>query len=160
MIESKFTYKAYLNLAIIILIPTVHLSLYFNGTVDETAFPIFFLIIPVFLVIIFSLGTFRTQMIKVTINSREMTVRSYFGFGPEKKYRLKDLQGFHTSTVTARSVTYDTLYVMKDDRKVAKISSQYISNYYALHNIISTNLTYLGYIETNLKTEFKDTIKF
>lgn len=104
--------------------------------------------------------TLRTKVITVSINETEISVKRFLGLGPEKKYRIKDLDGFHLSKVEIKRGYYDCIYIIYKNKKVAKISNFYHDNYDYFLNRVEDHLKDLGFTESDFITELKDAFDF
>ena len=110
----------------------------------------------------------RLKIIKAELNPRKVTISKILGLGPEKKYRLKDLQSFHTYTrrinrksgFTTEVVEYNFIHLMCNDRIVGRISSQYHKNYNEMADFIEQHLTDLGYKKPGIASEIKSALRF
>ena len=158
--ESKFKYTAYLTIALMLAFPAIQYFIFLNRVQGPDSFLIVFFIAPYLSLLIFIASDLRLKLVKIIIDSREVTIKNFLGFGWEKTYRLKDLDGFYTSEIRGRHKMSDLTYLMYNGKKVAKIASQYHANYDELHKIVSDNLTNLGHINSNLLTELKDAVRF
>ncbi|RYJ44409.1 hypothetical protein [Flavobacterium beibuense] len=97
VIKSKFT--SFIYIPFLVLIP-IGLIFSINIFIGKNNFPPHFLILyaiaSTWILLSVLLYEIRLKIIKVELNSREVIVRKFFGLGKERKYRLKDLEGFHT----------------------------------------------------------------
>ncbi|MUV02184.1 hypothetical protein GN157_00540 [Flavobacterium rakeshii] len=169
VIRSKFT--SYIYFPFLVLLP-IGLIISINVTVGKENIPIealiFFIISSAWILLSALLYEVRLRIIKVELNSREVLVRKFFGLGAEKKYRLKDLEGFHTFTRKTRKkngfrseiIEYDFIHLMYKGRIVARISNLYHSNYNEMAEFTKEHLTYLGYKKPNIFSEIKDALSF
>lgn len=102
-------------------------------------------------------GEFRTKMIKVVLNDDHLLIRTFGGLSTAKKYLYKDLDGFKTSILRSRAGDNEYLYLIKDNKKVGKISDFYHKNYLELKTEISSKLDDLGFEKFSYKDELKET---
>ena len=107
--------------------------------------PMIFLIpISIFFVFVWNWIFFielRTKAISVEIGSDAIKVKRYLGLGPTKVYLLDSITGFKTSILQSKGGSYEYLYLMIGDRKIAKLSEFYHGNYKELKsNIVSLGI--------------------
>jgi len=101
-------------------------------------------------------GEFRTKMIKVELKDNSVTIRRFGGLGPSKAYLYSDLDGFKTFILISGASDDEYLYLMKGNKKIAKISSAYHKNYNAMKEEIKTKLPYLGFEKISYASEMKE----
>lgn len=167
IITSKFKTAAYLPIIAFVFYILVTFFIYY--------FPGIFLNMPKVLVIIVTIYTLAIiiklflieGLLKINtlqINSREVIVKKAWGFLNEKKYRLKDLDGYYTSTKQLRrkqqTFTYNYLLIMQKGKIVAHISNQYHQNFNEMNDFIKENLTDLGYKKSTIFLDIKNALKF
>ena len=99
-------------------------------------------------------GEFRTKVIEVTIENNTIEKKNYLGLN--QRYNFKDFDGFQTSILTSKGDSFEYLYLIKDNRKVIKISEAYHRNYAELKNRIGTNSKDLGEIKFSYIDELKE----
>ncbi|MGZ3754862.1 MAG: hypothetical protein ACXVAY_09995 [Mucilaginibacter sp.] len=79
----------------------------------------------------------------------------------KRKYYYSDLDGYSTSDLYAKGRLYEYLYLIKQGKKIGKISEYYHSNYPDLKNIIiGRDIVNLGKIKWSVFREIKDTFTF
>ena len=160
MVASKFKITAYLLplFMVTMLITLIAIFADFKNTFTSTEAGIF-----VCTLLSFSLATLFFEMvtkaIAIDFYLDDIRIRPFMGFGVQKIYMTKELDGFHTSTITGKGGTYRTLYLVQGNKKVGKISEFYHSNYNVMHEFCSQNIQDLGFIKTNIVTEIKDIYK-
>lgn len=154
---SKFRYTAYLSLIFLVFVVTIsllHLALF------KEVFTLFyggkFVYIILAISIFSALNRIKAKAIKITIDDNAITVRNFLGFGKKTVTLLYDINGFYTSQIRSRYSRFEYIYIMKDTKKIAKISNQYHTNYTEMEAFIRGRLLYLGAINTNVITEFID----
>ena len=158
--KSKFTIKSYF---VIILILTFGFLAYYvipaffgNPYYDEKLFPkIFVPSILTFSFIYLLFGELRTKMIIVEIGKNEIIIKRFFGL-VSKTFRISELNGWKYSHLSSRGGTYEYLYLIKDQKKVIKISQFYHKNYFRLKNEIQAKFKYLGYEKFSYIDELKE----
>ena len=169
VIKSKFT--SFIYIPFLVLIP-IGLIFSINIFIGKNNFPPHFLILyaiaSTWILLSVLLYEIRLKIIKVELNSREVIVRKFFGLGKERKYRLKDLEGFHTyirkirkkSGFRSEILEYDFIHLMYKGKIVARISNQYHSNYDEMADFIKEHLTDHGYKRLNIFSEITDALRF
>lgn len=115
-------------------------------------------LLPILLIVWLRLiGEIKTKMISLDIEEDSVIVRRYLGFGPAKIYGLGEITGFKISVLTWRGGSYEYLYLMEGDRKIAKLSDFYHNNYKELkRHIISLNIKSSGFEAFSNRQEIKD----
>ncbi|KGO91886.1 hypothetical protein [Flavobacterium subsaxonicum] len=154
---SKFRYTAYMSLAFFVLIISSglwHASIFKSFFTTIIGGKIIYVILGI--AVVSSFTTVRTKLIKASFNDDTLTVRHFFGFGKRQLFYLNDITGYFTSRAPGRYMHHNYIYIMVGTRKVAKISSQYHSNFEELRIHIQRHLHYLGTVETNVITELID----
>ena len=107
--------------------------------------------------IYFVFGIFRTQIIEITIENKQIEKKNYLGF--KQKYDFQYFDGFQTSIVNFKSANFEYLYLVKDNQKTIKISTAYHKNYLELKDKISINLKDLGRIQFSYFNECREVFK-
>lgn len=102
-------------------------------------------------------GEIRTKAITVKIDGNKVTSKRFFGFFIPRTRRFEDFDGYKTSILTSRGGRYEYLYLIKNDKKVVKVSEFYHRNYHDLKSITHKNLKYKGFEKYNHLTEIKET---
>ncbi|MEG2310145.1 hypothetical protein [Chryseobacterium sp.] len=161
MLKSKFKFRALLIPVLIIAITSI--SAYIiteNWPIKieglrwiEIYMTVLFLFTWVWLVF----GELRTKVIEVTIENNTIEKRNYLGLN--QKYNFKDFDGFQTSILTSKGESFEYLYLVKDSRKIIKISEAYHKNYGELKNRIGAKSKELGEIKFSYIDELKDIFK-
>lgn len=159
--KSKFTFKSYFLLVLIVafgfLIWYVVPAFFNNPYYDEKLFPkIFVPSITIFSFIMLFFGELRTKRININLNKNEIIVKRFFGLITEN-YRFSEIDGWKYSHLSSRGGTYEYLYLIKDEKKIVKISQFYHKNYFKLKNEIQGKLKYLGYENFSFLDELKET---
>jgi hypothetical protein len=161
ILKSKFKFRVILILILIIAL----LSLTIYTLMDNLPIKIekirwidvFMSVLLFFTLIWLIFGVLRTQIISITINDNQIKKKNYLGFN--KQYSFKDFDGFQTSILTSKGVSFEYLYFVKEGEKIIKISEAYHKNYSNLKDIISTHLKDLGEIQFSYFDEFKEVFK-
>lgn len=100
------------------------------------------------------LGELRTKIILVTLNNNQIAIKNYSGLN--RNYTFKDFDGYHTSILTSKGENFEYLYLVKNGKKIIKISQAYHKNYGELKNEISKLSNNLGSIKFSYFDEIKE----
>ena len=170
VLKSKFTFLVYIPLLILLVTTGIFSVMYFIMGIRELPEPFFYFFIVALCwnFIILLLYEMHLKMPRIQLNKREITIREFYGLLNEKKYRLKDLDGFHTYTRSIRQSRgfkseikeYLFFHIMHNNRIIARISSQYHSNYNEMANFLKEHLTDLGYKKPGIASEIKASLRF
>jgi len=159
--KSKFKFGAYLVVVlstIFSIMMILSLSVYFFGI----AIPIgIYLLLNFWLILVgiwLVYGELRTKVIFVYIGYDLFTVKSYFGLGPSKTWYFNEIDGYLTAILPASGgESYEYLYLIKNSKKVIKLSQFYHSNYTDLKNAISSaGISNLGCEDFSYSRELKE----
>ena len=101
-------------------------------------------------------GELHTKAIIVTLESETISKRGFLGLAPERKYSLHEFEGFITCSVPAKGGEYEYLYLIKNGKKVIKLSEFYHSNYDQIKEEIRQRLKPLGKEQFSYISEFKE----
>jgi hypothetical protein len=160
MIKSKFRPWALLPPVLVLLFSFLLgliVTVSFQPKVDSSSFASFFAILLfVFALLWLVLGELRTKEIKVTIDGDKIKVRNFLGAGVTKFYRFDEVDGFKTSILPSRQGDYEYLYLIKNNRKIVKLSQFYHRNYKELKQIIAAKTTDMGFEEFSYSKEFRE----
>ena len=162
--RSQFTFKAIFFVVLSIAAVIFGMAAYFiEEMAAAEALPLIFsIVLLTFLGFVFGwlfFGEFRTKAIKVELRDTDLVIKKYGGLGPAITFSYNELDGFRTSLLTSNGGEYEYLYLLKDSRKIAKISEFYHSNYYDLKAFLEKKLTDLGFEEFSLLNEVKESFK-
>ncbi|HYD90176.1 MAG TPA: hypothetical protein VEA37_01675 [Flavobacterium sp.] len=160
MVESKFKFTVYIAPIFALAILLLLVCLIANKFEDFTSIGggIFVSTLLFFSLIMF-MADIRTKAIAIDFYEDDIRIRPFIGLGRQKIYRIGELDGFQSSIINSKGGTYLILYLMKDNRKVGKITEFYHSNYNEIHEFCVRNLKDLGSVRTNIITEIKDILK-
>ena len=161
MLKSKFKYRALLIPILIIALTSASLYIIIENwpiEINELRWiHIYMAVLFVFTLVWLVFGELRTKIIEVLIDNYHIENRNYLGL--RIKYNFKDFDGFQTSILTSKGESFEYLYLIKDNRKIIKISEAYHKNYDELKNIIKLNLKDLGEIKFSYIDELKEIFK-
>ncbi len=157
---SRFSYKSYsvLFLAIIIIYFLVTLIFSFFSLEIENyekanlaLTPLLFLF---FIWLVF--GELRTKMILFQIDKEKIIVKKLFGILGNRIYKISEVDGYKISKLQTKSGVYEYLYIIKDGKKIAKLSEFYHKNYNKIKDKIKEEIVYLGFEKYHHFSEIKE----
>lgn len=157
---TKFKIKSFFPLIclLFILFGLVNYVIYSFDETNKTpplhGFPLITLLL--FVIIWLFFGEFRTKMIKVIIKEDYLLIKKFGGLFISKKFYYKELDGFKISVLTSTASTNEYLYLIKDGRKVGKLSDFYHKNYIDIKEEVKTKLTDLGVEKFSYIDEIKE----
>lgn len=160
MIRSKFRLWCLLPLFLSLFIP----ALLFTITYYAFKTPIGVALVPFcFVAGLFSFawtwivfGELRTKEITITITEDQVNTRNFLGLGHTRSYSFSDFDGFVLSVLPSRQGDYEYLYLIKNNKKLVKLSQFYHRNYAELKQIISRKTRELGFEKFSYRREFKE----
>jgi hypothetical protein len=161
--RSKFKFTAYL-LAIGCLVLTISPVMMLSDMESKSGFSfglfisiLFFGFVWVWIV----LGELRTKTISINFEGDKVLVRRFFGLSVVKAYEISKVSGFKTSVLSSQGRSYEYLYLMVGDRKIAKLSAFYHSNYKDLKRyVVSKGIKNIGFEPFSNLQELKDVFIF
>ena len=128
-------------------------------TINSSKAGIFFPILFLTFMIYFWLTEFRTRAHKIEILNGMIIIREYFGFGKQKVFELKKLDGFNISIQPSKSGSYEYIFILQEGKRIASISEFYHSNYTEIKSSIEKKIKNLGQTEYKFKHEYKQMFK-
>lgn len=158
--QSKFKATVYLVLGL-----AVFVTVYLCFLVAEYILPpyeissLLMLVVVVFSVLVWLwlvAGELRTKAIMVTINQQTISSKSFMGLGATQTFQLNELDGFITCQLNSESGSFEYLYLLKNDKKVVKLSEYYHKNYPDLKQTLRKKVRYLGNKPFSLVQEFRE----
>lgn len=158
-IHSKFKYWTFFPVGLLLIV-TGLLVIVVDKLFRRPDMPPFgmyvFLTLFIFMWIWLVFGELRTKTIKVEIESGQIIVSKYLGFGIKKYYPLSQFDGLETAIMPSRYDKYEYLYLMKNGRKVIKLSEFYHRNYTDLKRVLTDKVQNLGQSRFNFIQEVKE----
>ena len=101
-------------------------------------------------------GEMRRSITKIEINGNNISVSNYFGFGKKKTYNLSEMEGFTRSVLQSRGGNYQYTYLIKNNRRIIRVSEFYHKNYQSLLSCIYKRCKFLGDKQVSLIREAKE----
>ena len=98
----------------------------------------------------------RRSITKIEINGNNISVSNYFGFGKKKTYNLSEMEGFTRSVLQSRGGNYQYTYLIKNNRRIIRVSEFYHKNYQSLLSCIYKRCKFLGDKQVSLIREAKE----
>ncbi len=82
--------------------------------------------------------------------------RSYLGFGKSVVTNFEEVDGFTICMVPSKYDDYEYLYIIKDNRKIIKVSQFYHRNYEDVKKAISKKVKFIGKERFSYRQELKE----
>lgn len=151
MITSKFSNTAYFYSILVVSFPII--SAYFvrkilgftNG--DYNWQIILFLVFAAILILAVVIWGFfvemNVRMAKFILDDEKIVIKQLLGIGTQRQHNWKDLQGFVIRSFVTRGQHQEHLYLIKENKSVAVMSSLYMKNYMEVRNQITQHLELL-----------------
>lgn len=161
MLKSRFTFRMLLILILILALATISIVVLSENLpikIEQIRWiDVYMAVLFLFIWIWLVFGELRTKIIKITIFDNQVQKKNYFGL--KQKFDFNYFDGFQTSILRGKGENHEYLYLVKDKRKVIKISETYHKNYFELKKRIATNLDNLGKIQFSYLDELKEIFK-
>lgn len=151
MIQSKFSNTAYFYSVLVISFPVI--VAYFVKKIisfvpgDFGWKMISFLVLAGILVLAVLIWGFfiemNLRMSKFSLDDKKIVIKQLLGFGTKKQEDWEKLQGFVIKTFMTKGQTQEHLYLIKDNKSVAVMSSLYMKNYMEVRGKIAEHLEHL-----------------
>ena len=155
--KSKFTYFIILPIILILFLLTVIPIIAFN---INTAFNSKVAGMFIVFLLIFTLFMFYTdskqKIISVELKNNKMIINRFFGLNKSEEFLDNQIDGFNSSIVPTKSGSYNYIYIICKNKKIAKISDQYHKNINEMKSEIEKKYKYLGYKDSGIISELKD----
>ena len=101
-------------------------------------------------------GELRTKAIRVTIGYDKIKVSPYLGYGATKEYFFSEFEGYVLIILPAEYRDYEYLYLIKEGKKVIKLSEFYHLNYLEMKNEIALKCKKMQPEKFSLLREWKE----
>ncbi len=152
-VSSRFCFKAYMILLLTMVFLLFAFLLLSNILADTSILLGLFMLI---VVICLVFGEMRRSITKIEINGNNISVSNYFGFGKKKTYNLSEMEGFTRSVLQSRGGNYQYTYLIKNNRRIIRVSEFYHKNYQSLLSCIYKRCKFLGDKQVSLIRETKE----
>ena len=164
MLETKFKFYIYLLPVLTFAVPIILYSALFLEGGFSSDLPIFLKIyfssLMVFTFIYLLYGELRTKAIYVRIEKDRVIMKPFLGLGKKKEYQIDFFDGYSLSNLYyLHQGYYEYLYLVKNNKKIIKISAFHHANYFEIKKLIDARMNFNGWIEFSLIDEFKEIFK-
>ncbi|MEN2413806.1 hypothetical protein [Flavobacterium mesophilum] len=147
--KSKFKIFPVLLISYLSILGLLVVYMAYTSPVAGMILPILMLLFVVF----FWLTVLRTRAFKIEIDKDRIIVKRYFGIGKSKVYHFNELEGFVTLLESAKGAITESVFIVKEGKRIGGISSFYHSNFDNMKMLLQKNLVDLGEIKSNFKKE-------
>lgn len=158
-VVSRFSWRVYFVVAATLLFVGL-LGLCIIGAIRADAgsrVPAYFMmLLMLFCVCWLVFGELRRSAVRLRIDGEILSVTPFAGLGFTRRYELKCFDGITSSMLASRGGAYEYRYLVKDRRRVVRISSYYLKNYEKLSQALSKHCVYRGERPMNLWLEVKE----
>lgn len=158
-VVSRFSWRVYFVVAVTLLFVGL-LGLCIIGAIRADAgsrVPVYFItLLMLFSVCWLVFGELRRSAVRLRIDGETLSVTPFAGLGFTRRYELKCFDGITSSMLASRGGAYEYRYLVKDRRRVVRISSYYLKNYEKLSQALSKHCVYRGERPMNLWLEVKE----
>ena len=154
-IKSKFNFFAILIVSYITVLPVLAIYLSATSPVAGMVLPVLFLVF----IVIFWVTVFRTRAHKIEIKGNIIIVKRYFGVGKPVVYDFSTLDGFIILFESAKGSVYESLFILKNGKRVGSVSSFYHSNFDLLKSILKDKMIDLGVRKSTFMRESSELFK-
>lgn len=157
MVESKFKFRSLLTVisSLLLLVILMVAFLVFGMPVLPIYASVLLFILMTFIIVCILRGELRIKAVQVKIEYNYIIIKSFLGLGTTKKYEFIDFDGYKISILPSEYEDYEYLYLVKNQKKIIKISQFYHSNYTEIKQAISKKTKNLGKEDFNLAREIK-----
>lgn len=151
MVTSKFSNTAYFYSVLVVSFPII--SAYFvrkvlaftNGDFNWQII-LFLAFAAVLILAVVIWGFFvemNIRMAKFFLDNEKIVIKQLLGIGTKREHNWNDLQGFVIRSFVTRGQHQEHLYLIKDNKSVAVMSSLYMTNYMDVRTEIMKHLELL-----------------
>jgi hypothetical protein len=156
MITSRFSIKTYLFVVIPFVTFIFPIYLFFNrfeafGNHHNQKF--LFIASLFWLTCFYSILGIIKRVVTIKITDQEITTKNIFR--SKKHIKLKDFDGYETTSEISRGGSYEVVYLMKNQKSLIHISEFHLSNYNELKSLVQKNINNLGYSSFNFLSDWK-----
>ena len=160
MIKSKFSLWVTMTFFVVVILSAVNYLIFSKILLADDSNISFgvllFIGILFFTWIWLVFGELRTKIIKVTIESKLLSIKKIGGIGRKVQYELDEFEGYKTCLLPSKYKTYEYLYLIKNGKKKMKISQFYHSNYSEMKIELRKSIKFLGQENFNYITELRE----
>jgi len=158
MIQSKFKLKVYFPLVLVIALTTLIIwnLVDFEKTFTSLGGGIFVVTLLISLNLFIIVAILKTQY--VALNNEHITIKNFLGWGIDKQQDNIKTFGYYKSSFQYQGKVDNIIYIVKGNKKLAKLSDFYHLNFAEMEHFLENNLTYQGTVHTNIFSDFKSVI--
>jgi phosphorylcholine metabolism protein LicD len=154
---SKFKISSYLILIFLFFTTGLFIKILFDfNTTFNSKIAGSFVMILLFFVVFLLFIELRDKVIAIKFEQNGLNINRFLGLKKTIFINNKEIKGFHKSIITTKNGRYNYIYLMKRNKKIAKISEQYHKNFNDLSSEIEKRYNNLGFTNTTLISELKD----
>lgn len=152
MLHSKFKRGVFIPviIAFIFFVGLILVIIIFTREGGNPLIAIITLPVCIFFLIWIIRGELRTKALKVSIGDERIQVRRYLGYGAPVEYWFSEIEGYKIALLPSEYRDFESLNLIKDGRKIAKVSEYYHANYFELKGKISVKCKELKSKNNNL----------
>lgn len=159
--KSKFSFWAYFVTGFALMFSLVLLFCVTADIIWNNILPFYFYIIITAAVLFvwcwLVLGELRKKVVAIETAYDRFVIKRYLAFGPSVTLYFDQVDGYKLSFLYATNTSYEYLYLMVGDKKIAKLSNYYHRNYTDLkESIITASIRDLGVEDYNSSRELKE----
>lgn len=158
MLHSKFKPGVFIPVfaALFLLVLLILVIFLFSGEGNDPLIALITMPVCIFFLIWIIRGELRTKAVSVGLSYDRIEVRKYLGNGAPVEYLFSEMEGFKTVLLPSEYRDYESLSLIKDGRKVVKLSEFYHENYFELKEDISSKCKKLKEENYNLLREIRE----
>jgi glucan phosphoethanolaminetransferase (alkaline phosphatase superfamily) len=155
--ESKFKIVSYFILLFLFFSTGLLIKILFDfATTFNSKFAGSLVVLLLLFVVLIIFIELKDKIIAIKFEQNGIKINRFCGIKNPIFINNKEIDGFHNSIVTTRNGSYNYAYLMKGNKKIAKISEQYHKNFKELFSEIEKKYKNLGFINSNFISELKD----
>lgn len=155
--KSKFRLYCYLLPLFFFLIAGLFLKILIDfETTFNSKLAGSFVVILLFLAIFVIYVELKDKIIAIKFEQTNIKIKRFCGIKKPVFINNLEIKGFQNSIVTTKYESYNYIYLIKGNKKVAKISNQYHDNFEELSEEIKKRYIDLGFVYTGFISEIKD----
>ena len=139
MLESKFKRGIFIPVfaAVFLFVLLICIVLFFTGQGNDPMFALITVPVSIIFLIWIVRGELRLKAVKVEISNDRIRIRRYLGYGALEEYWFSEMDGYKTVLLQSEYRDYESLSILKNGRKIVRVSEFYHENYFELKDMIS-----------------------
>jgi hypothetical protein len=163
-LKSRFRFWALLIVGVLCVLSSILLLFFILWIADVTSnfsiMVLFAIGLLSFIWIWLFLGELRTKAVAVKFEDEFVRIKRFMGLVSASVFELKEFDGYKTCLLPSRSGFYEYLYLMKDGKKLVKLSEFYHFNYSELKKFVTKEVSFLGKENFSYSSELKEIFEF